>query len=495
MSEVILKTSAAALWIQPNGPGTQLYFLGCHTVDDIVEPFGGVELVRKFKTDGSGWTTIGKKRTPPDAVTTTVSTVLQEQRDWIEKLRCSFNLYVLHRNCGDASVLTNYIRGQVLMNCMLTNRTYGQMVSREEDLESTVSIEISADSPLLDIDPLEVDRMTIASGALGALDIDANFDPRCYGPCGPDVDAGDVAVIAMEAGAGVTADIFRSVNEGVTWTAGAADPFAELGVLGHAMSIAQFYVGSTTRRILTAEIAVAGAQGHVAYSDNNGAAWTVVNIGGAAAGHGAHSGGALCVVSQALCLLASDLGYIYRSADGGATWTAVESGSIAVTDYQKVHMADEWYGLAVGDVDLIAKTSDGGLSWQAVAPPGAIGAILTCYAIDHLTWWIGYDTGALYVTRDGGTTWTLSTLWTGAGTGDIMDIQFVKDNPLIGYMAWNAAGPLGYLYRTINGGYTWDRLEYVTNVGLNAICAPRADLCYAVGHDVGGTAVVLKAHS
>jgi photosystem II stability/assembly factor-like uncharacterized protein len=372
------------------------------------------------------------------------------------------------------------VRGQVLQNCILDTRTYSQMVSREEDLESTVAIEFSADNPLIDIDPLDVDRMTIASGANDANDIDANFDPRCYGPCGPDVDAGDVAVIAMDAGAGITGDVFRSVDEGATWTVTAADPFVELGVLGHVMSIKQFYVGSTTRRILAAEIAVAGAQGRVAYTDDNGATWVVVNIGGAAAGHGAHSGGALEVVNQSLVLLVSDLGYIYRSTDGGATWVVVEAGAISVQDYQKVSMADEYYGLAVGDVDLIAKTSDGGLSWQAVAAPGAIGAILTCYALDKLTWWIGYDTGALYVTRNGGTTWTLSAQWTGAGTGDVKDIQFVKNSDLVGFMAWNSGAGPGYLYRTINGGYTWDRLTYVTNAGLNALVAPR---------------VVLKAHS
>lgn len=492
MSEDILKTSAAALWIQPQGPGQPLYFLGCHTMEDIVEPHGGTELVRKFKVDGSGWQTIGKRRTAPDAVTSSVSTILYKQRDWIEKLRCSFNLYVLHRECGAADVVTNYVRGEVLQNCTLNTRTYSQMVSREEDLESTVAIEFSADNPLIDIDPLDVDRMT-NSDVNAANDIDANFDPRCYGPCGPDVDAGDVAVIAYDSAAGpATANIGRSTDEGVTWAALATDPF---GAGLHAMSIKQFYVGSTTRRILAAQQAVGGTQGLVAYSDDNGATWVTVNIGGGAAGHGAHAGGALEVVNQSLVLLASDLGYIYRSTDGGATWTAVEAGALSVQDYWKVSMADEWYGIAVGDVDLIAKTSDGGLSWQAVAAPGVIGNIQTCYALDKLTWWIGYDTGDLYVTRDGGTTWTLSAQWTGAGTGVIRDIQFVKDSDLVGYMAWNTAAPIGYLYRTINGGYTWDRLTYVTNTGLNAICAPRIDLCYAVGEVQGGTAVILKAHS
>lgn len=491
MSETILKTSAAALWIQPNGPGTKTYFLGCHTLDDISEPFGGVELVRKFKTDGSGWDTIGKKRTPPDAVTTTINTILFKQRDWIEKLRCSFNLFVLHRDCGDAGVFTNYVRGQILMNCLMTSRTYGQMVNREEDLESTVAVEVAADSPLLDVDPLTVDLMTSAE-ILDANDIDANFDPRCAGPCGPDVDAGDVAVIAWDSAAGpATAEIQRSVDEGVTWVDSTADPF---GAGLNAMSIVQFYVSSTTRRILVAQQAVGGTQGLVAYSDDNGAtAWTTVNIGGAAAGHGAHAGGALCVVSQALILLASDLGYIYRSEDGGATWAVVEAGAISVQDYQKVSMADEWDGIAVGDVDLIAKTSDGGLSWQAVVAPGVIGAILTCYAVDKLTWWIGYDTGALYVTRDGGATWTLSSLWEGAGTGDVKDIQFVND--MVGYMAWNTAGGVGHLYRTINGGYTWERLVTPVNVGINALVAPRVDLCFAVGEDIAGTACILKAHS
>ena len=82
-----------ALWVQPDGPNNETYFLGCHDLDDVAEPIsGGVTPVRKFDPHGRGWITVGRNNAPPDPVTTTITGLLFSQRDWLEKLSCPFFL-------------------------------------------------------------------------------------------------------------------------------------------------------------------------------------------------------------------------------------------------------------------------------------------------------------------------------------------------------------------------------------------------------------------
>jgi len=37
-----LTTKAGAIWVQPDGPNTEVYFLGCHGLDEISESMGGI---------------------------------------------------------------------------------------------------------------------------------------------------------------------------------------------------------------------------------------------------------------------------------------------------------------------------------------------------------------------------------------------------------------------------------------------------------------------
>jgi photosystem II stability/assembly factor-like uncharacterized protein len=486
MAEDALKTSQAALWIQPDGPNTEKFFLGCHDLDDISAPEGGTELIRKFKPDGTGWEVTTTKKAPPDPVTTTVTTLLFKQRDWIEKIKnCPFVLYILFRECGRADVFNNFVRGLILQSARISGRTYGQAVRREEDLESTVAAEIEAKPPMLNALDLTVER--IPSVEVQALnDVAYNRQARCYGPCGATLDPGDQAYVFADSSGAATPNSYYSNDEGQTWTIFPTDPaFGNF----HIMAGVRAQMDRNTIRIIVGREGLGGAlQGQMAYTDNFGTAWTIANVGGAGAQHGPVYGGGLWVQDQYLWL-ASSLGYIYVSRDYGETWVAMSPGTLTVQNLNAIHFCDNMNGMAVGLTGVCLKTVDGGLTWAAMTVP-AVQTSYTVQMIDAKRAWVGQGAGGLWYTADGGVTWTQRTGWTGSGAGSVRSLSFL--NELIGFMAYNTAGVVGSVLRTIDGGHEWQVLTTPTNSGLNQIAAIREDLAYAVGEPNGGTAVFLK---
>lgn len=486
MAEEALKTSQAALWIQPDGPNTEKYFLGCHDLDDVAEPQGGTELIRKFKPDGSGWEVTTTKKSAPDPVTTTITTLLYKQRDWIEKVRnCPFTLYVLYHDCGRADVFNNFVRGLILQSSRVSSRTYGQLVKREEDLESTVAVEIEAKPPLLQIVDLTVER--IASVEVQALnDVFINDEQRCYGPCGSSLAVGQNAFVVADSTGAATPNSYYSLDEGLTWTIFPTDPaFGNF----HIMAGCRVQLDRTTERIIVGREGLGGAlQGQMAYTDNRGTAWTVVNVGTAAAQHGPVYGGGLWVQDTNVWL-ASSLGYIYVSRDYGETWVAMSAGTLTVQNLYCIHFCDNLNGMAGGATGVILKTVDGGLTWASMTVPAAQ-TVNTLWMIDSKKAWVGLGNGTLYYTTDGGVTWTQRTGWTGSGVGQVRSLAFLNEN--YGLMAVNSAGPVGTILRTIDGGHEWQTLTTPANSGLNSIVIAREDLAYAVGEANGGTAVILK---
>lgn len=478
-----------SLWVQPAGPNSEPFFLGCHDLDDVEEPItGGVSLIRRFDPKGRGWLTTGKNRTPPDPVSTTITGLLFEQRDWLEKLKCPFTLFSLFRDCGDADVFLNYNRGYALMNCEPLSRTFSGFHMREEEVESAVAMEINADIPLVQINPLVIDRITTAA-VLAANAVWTNKDSRCYGDCGETLDPGDLVAWGLDSAAGpATADLFLSADGGPTNAATAADPLGAGMMIG---AVSRFYVDKTTRRILVAG-GVAAGQGTVAWSDDDGATWTTVAIGGAAANHSPLKGSSLFVLDQYNIWLGTQGGYIYKSTDGGETWTAVESGVITTDPWNAVHFSDKFYGVAVSDSDVIAVTADGGTTWTAVTATGGGADILSAFRIDKNRMWVGDSVSGLYYTRDNGVTWTEKT-GQAFNAGTMNDLEFA--NELIGFLISNTAGPVGEVFRTIDGGFSWQSIDTPTNTGLNDLMIADADTVFAVGEAQGGTAVVLKIHT
>jgi photosystem II stability/assembly factor-like uncharacterized protein len=474
-----LTTRQGSLWIQPGGANTEVFFLGCHDLGDISEKQGSVELLRCMDKKG-GWKTVGSTQSPPDAITTSIDSLTFATRDWLEKLSCEFTLYSMHRLGGEPDIFTNYVRVLALNNARVTGTTDKSIVHHEEENASMKSFDIEAWPPLVRTGTLTARRQT-TSETLALNDI------YSYSPldCEDRLKPGDKVLAGADA-SGYTGNVQHTIDAGVTWAALATDPFA---ASKNIQSVVAFPVSDTQTRLLVAMAAPGGAQGQVAYSDDNGANWTTVNIGGATAAHGAVGSGALFALDQSHIWLASAKGYVYFSADGGLTWTAQTAGTLSVKDVKCVSFSDENNGVAGCADDVMFITSDGGSTWELTGAVTGTADDITCVAASGDYWWVGTDGGDMFYSRDSGETWTIRS-FSGSGVGAVADIAFA--NELIGYAIHNTASPVGSIFVTINGGYSWKAITTPTNVGLNALSIADLNTVYVVGEVESATAVIIK---
>lgn len=475
----VFTTRQGALWVQPDGPNTAVHFLGCHDLGDISEQFGSVELLRCMDKRG-GWKTVGTTQAPPDVVTASIENMTFEAQDWLEKIKCDFTLYALQRTGGEPDIFTNYVRAIVLNNARIVGLTDKAIVHHDTETGSTQARDIEAWPPVIRTGTLTARRQT-TSETLALNDV------YTYSPldCVSGVDDGDKAIATSDS-SGYTGDVLQTLDAGVTWAATAADPFS---AGENILSGVAFPISDTVTRLLVAQEFPAGGQGQVAYSDDDGATWTLVNIGGATAGHGAVDSGALFALDQSHIWLGSAAGYIYFSSDGGVSWTAQHAGTLTTEDVLSVKFADENEGMAGCADDIILKTTDGGTTWELTDAVTGTADDITCVAPSGNYWWVGTSGGDLFYTRNMGDTWTQRT-FSGSGVGNIADISFA--NELVGYAIRNSAAPIGQIMVTINGGYSWKAITTPANNGLNALTIADTSTIYVVGEVEGGTAVIIK---
>jgi photosystem II stability/assembly factor-like uncharacterized protein len=481
-------------WIQKNRANSVQQMVECAMVGDISEGEGGRELILCFDTDGQ-YQVKGATQGPPEVITYSVENLLTKDENIFEDLKkCPFAFYINQVECGRQDDPDNYVRQLRLTNNLRTTQTYVGMVGRNEDAESMYNLDIEAlpkAAVFLELNPL---RMTTTEDQ-ALNDIRGNNWFECNPDCQTPFGIGDYLIAGADSAVGpATGNVQMSTDTGVTWAAGGTDP---LGAGIHVMSLEKVRMSGTTVRYICVGGAVGGTQGTLAYGDGTAtslpSSWTTVNIGGAAAGHGAAYGGAIWATDRYNIWIASAAGYIYKSTDGGATITAKESAGVGAGDYNYVHFDPSGkYGVAVGAADQIAVSGNGGESWQAATATATGDDILCAWRLSKNKIWIGTDEGNLFYSTDAGTTWTQRTGWVGSGVGDVRDLHWLDE--YTGYMAVNNATPLGAILRTTNGGYTWNVIaDMPDNDGINKIWIAKNNLGFAVGEVVdAGTAFICK---
>jgi len=486
MSDVLTQLKGS-VFIAPDGPGTQWFYLGdCSYVDDLSLPKASTTPIFCYSATQKKFIKRGSSMEAPDDGTITVSSLLGSTINRLETLTCPPTLYVAQTECGVKSDLKNAERVWPLVHANIESMNYTNLAHYSDDAASEVSVDFAFDPDVQMIAQVAIARLGTTE-AEPLNDVDAISMYNCGGSCGLAVNAGQIGYIAADADGAASANVLGTTNSGGTWTALAAQPF---GVGEHIMSIAMVDVSSTVRRIIACLEAPAGAQGEIAYSDDGGTTWTTVNIGGAVAGHGSANYNTIFAMDYYHIWLASAAGYIYFSEDGGATWTAQEAGVLTVGDYMSIDFFDENYGVAGALADVIAITSDGGNTWSAATATGGGGDILTVNISDDNVVWVGDDDGKLWRSADLGITWTQVTTFTGSGVGDVRHVEFV--NPVSGFLVTDSAAPLGTIHRTKDGGYTWEALTTPTNAGLNGGTFWDANNGFVVGEVSGGTGVILR---
>lgn len=492
------KTENWALWVQPDGPNTDMQFLGCHDLDDLEEPGQGIaEIIRCFRADGSGWDVLGATRNPPDMITTTISGLIQKTADWLEKIKergCEFPFYINGLTCPPYDVFTGAPRTFFLGHTEIGTRTLSNLAKREEQGVSGQAFELTGWPPLLSARAMTLGRQQVAEYS-GLNDIHFGNVGKCADDCGAALPVCSYGVAVADAPAGspaVEGDVWYTQDGGATWNLCAAVPFAA-GI--NLMSGVIFPIAANTFRLLVAREADGVNPMHVSYSDDWGANWTDVTVS-AVAGLGAVREGALFELDPYHIWLCLTDGYVYFSNDFGATWTRQSGGAGAPTanDLKEVWFSDAANGMSVGASDTVLVTTDGGSTWTLATATGG-GNNLNCCGENGGggIWWAGDSGGDVYYSANHGTTWAQRE-FTGDGVGAVNDVEFV--NTLVGFLLHDNATPVGSIYRTRNGGRNWELITDVANAGLNSLHACGVNQVYAVGEayhpGLAGTAVILE---
>ncbi|HUW94628.1 MAG TPA: YCF48-related protein [Anaerolineae bacterium] len=457
-----------ALWAQRNGPNTVPVYLGCHQLGDVDQPEGDVELI--YCPDATGpsrFKTVGSLQGAAGAITTSVTTDITDELDELERTKCPFTLFVHMSKSGRKDVFTNFDRTYVFVNVRITSRGLTNLTARtpDDNARAEQTFDLSAEELLRLITPTITGQSN--SETMAANDITFCNEETCRTSEDPASDICQTGFIACDsalASPSASANVLKTTNGG-TWTATAADPF---GVQEGISGVECFALSRDETRVLASRgspVHLEPAQ--VAYSDDSGANWTIVNVGSVNFSYIA-TGQSMFAFDRNNIYVGLTNGYIYKSVDAGLSYTAVESATIHAGIWNAIHFADDNVGYAVGAANVVAKTLDAGVSWSSVTGPTAEAgnAAVTVFVQDRNRVWVGYDSGTLYYTLNGGSTWT-ERAFSGSGVGQVRDIRFFNDS--LGFMAVNNASPIGTIHWSIDGGYTWSALTTPTNTGLNRL--------------------------
>lgn len=492
MSESYILAGEGAIWIQPNGPNTEPKYLGCHEIGDVDEPIGDIKLMYcPDPSQPNKWQVVGSVQGNPGPIGTSMLTYLKNTIDYMELVRCPVPVYIHHVGCGRMDVFDSFDRTFLLKNTYITGRKLSKLTTRSPENQDRAEqgFELKAEE-MLRLFGLKVTKLPYVDTedvtSIGICDSD-----QCEGDCGSSNAAGTTVYFGTNTKAGSPinkADVTKTADGGSIFTTLSSAPFSSAEKIA---AVDCFQLDRDTTRIIVVRGTTDPANPmEIAYSDDGGLTWTLVNVGSV---NGQYAVGpkSLFVASQYDIWLAVTDGYVYHSADGGASWTAQTSGNLTTEDFTSVMFYGE-YGFAAGANNAIVKSIDGGDLWSVVTGPTGQAAdqINTLWVHDKNHVWLGFNDGTIWFTKDGGTTWTQRTGWTGSGTGSVTDMAWYDE--FVGIIVHNTAAPVGTVLSTVNGGYTFTAVTTPTNAGLFAAAAVTPRLFYVAGNAYGGTGIVMK---
>jgi photosystem II stability/assembly factor-like uncharacterized protein len=203
-------------------------------------------------------------------------------------------------------------------------------------------------------------------------------------------------------------------------------------------------------------------------------------------------------------------GFVYKSIDGGKKWKKIWYGDnltrhvlIDPTNSKRIWVSTGIFDRNAANSDSskkivggvgILRSDDGGDTWTVLGPKNGLNAnelyfgsmsqhpknpniILAAAGQDPFMWVLGTSIGGIYLTKDGGDTWT-ETL----DFGLLSIVEFCPNNPNVAY-----AAAVGGVFLSKDGGETWEKRAghnwgppgIVAGFPIDAECDPRnADRIY-----------------
>jgi hypothetical protein len=151
-SEIHFTGGQGAIWIQPDGPATDMVFLGCHEIASLEEPLGDyTPFFCPNPEKPKDWISSGEIFAPPEAVTAQILEDVTGALSYLEMQKCPFPLYINMVCSGRKDVFTNYERTFILDTRRITNRSYENVALRDTDERTSVTHSVSAAPPLIKV--------------------------------------------------------------------------------------------------------------------------------------------------------------------------------------------------------------------------------------------------------------------------------------------------------------------------------------------------------
>lgn len=164
----------------------------------------------------------------------------------------------------------------------------------------------------------------------------------------------------------------------------------------------------------------------------------------------------VCFINDSIGFIASMGGSkLFRTINGGINWTTQWVGSTA--GILSIKFVNDSTGYLCGHGGLLYKTTDKGNSWNQLNPGTTID-LRELFFIDENTGWVsGYSSSDVFITYDGGQTWSASTL---PVVNAYMVYASQMITPVYGYVISMVTG---------NGSTIYRFGEYIEPLNHNAI--------------------------
>lgn len=159
-------------------------------------------------------------------------------------------------------------------------------------------------------------------------------------------------------------------------------------------------------------------------------------------------------------------GYVYKLTSVSAGVTVIEAGVQTTEDLNRIAGTPDGTLVCVGENDTIIFSEDRGNSWSnSTAVTGGGNGLDALEVVDANTWWVGDDSGDVYLTTNKGQVFTEKVI--NASLAAIQDIVFPTDE--VGFMLGTISGPTAQIWTTWDGGESW------TNDRPRILSTPTAD--------------------
>ena len=510
MSTPVVTNDLTRTFIQDEGIGTVFNLYDCQSLPNWTRPKTAAVRVKVKSPHEYGKHDVkATARGTWEGVTFPVNAWTPDELDWLLDVDCPVDFQLVMGRCGAPSDLSQYTKIRHFYRSEPTSQgeTEADYLGEEEAAGIQTQTAWTAED-MVTIVQVDTERQRNGVTETQAFnDIAFLAEGRCEGNCGARVEDGQWGVAVADANYGTgTANVWYTRDKGATWELCAIDPFSTM--VDANLSSCVILPGEVAPRIIVFRGNEDPAYGaRCSISDDWGAsAWTEVAMGGTA--NISYVNGAF-KFAVGLIYAVGNGGYIYYSEDRGDSWTEIDSDTTGTTeDLWDIHLPPDKSSViyAVGSSNTVITSDDSGASWGDITTAPADGTE-DLYAVDvdsKYRVYVGGEVDAsgecLWVTDDGGVNWTALT-FTGStlADGEVRRFRQCRRAPrqhkvfIHGVDGTDADpdtdkrygdGENFRMFRTLDGGGSFERLDLVTNNGLNGLAIVDINHAWACGEVV-----------